>query len=76
MLCGLRGAQKERASTGQIALVTIRNYYKAIKLLCDMNELLLGWKKITRGLPKQIHASNDRPPIEEIKKLIEFPTED
>ena len=41
-----------------------------------MNELLLGWKKITKGLPKQIYASNDRPPIEEIKKLIEFPTED
>lgn len=66
--------QKERASTGQIALVTIRNYYKAIKLLCDMNELVLGWKKITKGLPKQIHASNDRTPtIEEIKKLIEYP---
>ena len=67
-------SQKERASTGQIALVTIRNYYKAIKLLCDMNELVLGWKKITKGLPKQIHASNDRTPtIEEIKKLIEYP---
>jgi hypothetical protein len=67
-------SQKERASTGQIALVTIRNYYKAIKLLCDMNELILGWKKITKGLPKQINASNDRTPtIEEIRKLIEYP---
>jgi hypothetical protein len=37
-------SQKQRASTGQIAFVTIRNYYKAIKLLCDMNELVLSWK--------------------------------
>lgn len=67
-------SQKERAATGQIALVTIRNYYKAIKLFCDMNELVLGWKKITKGLPKQVNASNDRTPtIEEIKKLIEYP---
>ena len=67
-------SQKERASTGQIAFVTIRNYYKAIKLLCDMNEIVLGWKMITKGLPKQINASNDRTPnIEEIKNLIEYP---
>jgi hypothetical protein len=67
-------SQKERARAGQIAFVTIRNYYKAIKLLCDMNELTLGWKKITKGLPKQVNASNDRTPsIEEIKKLIEYP---
>ena len=39
-----------------------------------MNELVLGWKKITKGLPKQINASNDRTPtIEEIKKLMEYP---
>src|SRR5437867_4090504 len=39
-----------------------------------MNELTLGWKKITKGLPKQVNASNDRTPsLEEIKKLIEYP---
>ena len=39
-----------------------------------MNEVVLGWKKITKGLPKQINASNDRTPdIEEIKNLIEYP---
>jgi hypothetical protein len=66
--------QKQRASTGEIAFVTIRNYYKAIKLFCDMNEIVVGWKKITKGLPKQINASNDRTPnLEEIRKLLEYP---
>lgn len=33
--------QKERSAKGQIAIGTIRNYYKAIKLFCDMNEIHL-----------------------------------
>jgi integrase len=66
--------QKERASSGVIAFGTIRNYYKAIKLFCDMNDITLSWKRITKGLPRQINASNDRAPNnEEITKLIEYP---
>src|SRR5437867_8315968 len=66
--------QKKRAATGVIAFGTIRNYYKAIKLFCDMNDIALSWKKITKGLPKQINASNDRTPNdEEIRKLLEYP---
>jgi hypothetical protein len=44
--------QKERSRNGQIAVGTIRNYYKAIKLFADMNEIHLTWKKITNGLPR------------------------
>jgi hypothetical protein len=66
--------QKERSKNGQIAVGTIRNYYKAIKLFADMNEIHLSWKKITKGLPKSRNASNDRiPNMEEIKKLMEYP---
>ena len=66
--------QKERSSNGQIAVGTIRNYYKAIKLFADMNEIHLSWKKITKGLPRPRNASNDRiPNKEEIAKLIEYP---
>jgi hypothetical protein len=66
--------QKERSRNGQIAVGTIRNYYKAIKLFCDMNDIHLSWKKITKGLPKPRNASNDRiPNKEEIAKLIEYP---
>ena len=39
-----------------------------------MNDLILNWKKITRGLPRGRRAANDRAPtMEEIKKLIEYP---
>ena len=39
-----------------------------------MNNLILNWKRIRRGLPLGREASNDRAPtIEEIQKLVEYP---
>ena len=39
-----------------------------------MNDLILNWKKISRGLPTGRRAANDRAPtIEEIQKLVEYP---
>ena len=39
-----------------------------------MNDLDLRWKKVRLGLPKSRDSANDRaPPIEEIKKLVEYP---
>ena len=39
-----------------------------------MNDIILNWKKIARGLPRAGKAANDRAPtIEEIRKLIEYP---
>src|SRR5206468_7236594 len=64
--------QKERANKGDICESTIRNYYKAAKLFLEMNDDILNWKKITRGLPRGRQAANDRAPtVEEIKKLVE-----
>jgi hypothetical protein len=61
-----------RARRKEIAESTISNYYKAIKLFCEMNDLSLSWKKISRGLPIGRRAANDRAPtIEEIQKLVE-----
>jgi hypothetical protein len=44
--------QKERVERKEITGATVRNYVKTIKLFCEMSDLLLPWKKITRGLPK------------------------
>ena len=38
-----------------------------------MNDLTLNWKRISKGLPKAKNSSNDRAPIEEIRKLVEYP---
>ena len=66
--------QHQRAMKGEISETTIANYYKAAKLFCEMNDLVLNWKKITRGLPRGRQAANDRAPtMEEIQKLVEYP---
>jgi hypothetical protein len=66
--------QKERVKRGDISESTISNYYKATKLLCEMNCLTLNWKRIRRGLPLGKEASNDRAPtLEEIQKLVIYP---
>lgn len=66
--------QKERVKKGELAESTITNYYKATKLFCVMNDIVLNWKKISRGLPAGRRAANDRAPtIEEVKKLVEYP---
>ena len=62
--------QKERVSKREIEEATVSNYFKAIKLFCEMNNILsVNWKLISRSIPKGRHASNDRPPSrEEIMK--------
>ena len=68
------GFQIERVKRGEISESTISNYYKATNLFCEMNNLILNWKRIRRGLPLGREASNDRAPtIEEIQKLVEYP---
>lgn len=66
--------QNERAEANEISPQTIRNYYKPIKLFCDMNGILLNWKLISKGIKKGNRHSDDRPPsLEEIRKLLEYP---
>lgn len=65
---------KQKVRDGEKAAGTVVNYYRATKLFCEMNELDLRWKKISRGLPRTKKSSNDRAPtIEELRKLVEYP---
>jgi hypothetical protein len=67
-------AQKERVEKGEISPATVRNYIKAVKLFCEMNDIVITWKKITRGLPKARRFADDRAPtLEEIRRIVDYP---
>ena len=58
----------------RILQTTIPNYLKAMKLFCEMNDIFVSWKKISRGVPRGRQAANDRAPTrEEIQRLLEYP---
>jgi hypothetical protein len=60
---------KDRYDRGEISGSTIRNYVKVVKLLCEMNDISIPSKEITRGLPKGRQWADDRAPgIDEIRK--------
>ena len=66
--------QKDRMDKKEITGATVRNYVKSIKLFCEMADIPIPWKKITRRLPKGKKYADDRiPTIEEIKKVVEYP---
>ena len=66
--------QKERVENQDISPATLRNFVKAIKLFCEMSDIDISWKKITRGLPKAKRYADDRAPtLEEIQKIAEYP---
>jgi hypothetical protein len=66
--------QKDRVQREEITGATLRNFVKSIKLFCEMSDIPITWKKITRGLPKiRRHADDRAPTIEEIQKICEYP---
>jgi hypothetical protein len=66
--------QNSRVDNGEITAGTIENYYNPVKLFCGMNNILLNWKFISRGIKKCNENSADRPPsLKEIKQLMEYP---
>ncbi len=66
--------QNSRVVRKEISGSTVRNYGKSIKLFCDMADLPVSWKKITRGLPRGRRYADDRIlTIEELTKLLEYP---
>jgi hypothetical protein len=66
--------QKKRCDDKQITAGTLRNYYKPIKIFCEANDVILNWKRITRGFPKFRKFAQDRAPTtEEIRRVVEYP---
>jgi hypothetical protein len=66
--------QKERVEKKEITAGTLKNFVKSLKIFCEMSDISLPWKKITRGLPNSRQSANDRAPtIDEINKLVEYP---
>ena len=53
---------KERIHKKEISGATLINYLKAIKVFCEMSDLSINWKKITRGLSRGKRYANDRIP--------------
>jgi integrase len=65
---------RERINRKEISGATLFNYLKAIKLFCEMSDISINWKKLTRGLSRGRRYANDRAPsLEEIKKIIQYP---
>jgi integrase len=63
-----------RVEKKEISRSSVRNYYKPIKLFCDMNNIILNWKIISKGLPSGPENSNDRiPTSDEIIELLKYP---
>lgn len=65
---------ENRVNKNSVTPATLRNYFKAAKLFCIMNDITLNWIKITKGLPRVKYYSNDRAPtIKEIRTLLDYP---
>jgi hypothetical protein len=66
--------QKERVEKKEITAGTVHNYIKTLKMFCEVTDIVIPWKRITRGLPKGRMFADDRAPtLEEIHKIIEYP---
>ncbi len=66
--------QIERVNKKEIVGSTVQNYLKSIKLFCEMADINIQWKKITRGLPKGKSHADDRIPTDaEIQQLLGYP---
>ncbi len=67
-------SQLDRVNKKEIVGSTVQNYLKSIKSFCEMADINIHWKKITRGLPKGKRYADDRIPTDdEIQILLGYP---
>ena len=66
--------QRQRVERKEITSGTLRNYQKRSNPICEATDILIQWKKVTKGLPRGKRFSDDRAPtLEEIQKITEYP---
>lgn len=66
-------SKREQIDRKDIAIGTVRNYVKSIKLFCDMADVHVPWAKIARGLPRAKRFADDRAPtLQEIRRIGEY----
>ncbi len=66
--------EKERVEGKKITAGTLRNSVKTIKTFCEVTDVTIAWRKISRGLPRAKRYADDRAPtLEEIRKIAEYP---
>jgi integrase len=66
--------QLDRVQKREITGSTVHNYLKSIKLFCEMGDISVPWKKISRGLPRGKNYADDRIPTDkEIQDLLKYP---
>ncbi|MEO9319231.1 MAG: site-specific integrase [Nitrososphaera sp.] len=64
-------AMKQRVDSKEITGATIGGSLKSIRLLLDMNDVSLNWKKIRRILPRARRYALDRiPTAEEVRQIV------
>jgi hypothetical protein len=54
--------EKKRVEKKEITGGTLRNSVKTIKTFCEVTDIMIPWKKITRGLPRVKRYADDRAP--------------
>ncbi|MDG7011319.1 MAG: hypothetical protein JRN57_04280 [Nitrososphaerota archaeon] len=66
---------KGRAERRELALGSVRNRVKPVKLYCTMNRLRLDWDYLSRTLPRGRRYADDRAPTrEEIRRILNLCT--
>lgn len=63
-------SERTRADRGEISAGTINNWVKAARLLLEMIDVQLNWKKIRRVLPKARRYALDKvPTMDELREI-------
>src|SRR5206468_1993378 len=62
-----------RIKNNELKTATSQIMVPPIKLLCEMNDIILNWKKISRLLPRvEKNAKDEAYSREQIKKMLEY----